>query len=391
MVSTVAGERSVSNRFCCRKVTRSATPARCALSVGVLDPRRIEVDPERPRAEPAGGDGDAAVARSEVDHVVGGADLGDLQHAVHGLARGRNIDDVEALRVDIADREDADANQERGREHSPGDGRSSGLAHAVLVTFAAMSTIRFWQSTPLEIHDVRPQWQTPFASISAGISASRSPMTSRNSRSSGARRSRSTVQPIKLDELRRAAGLFARGRSARLDRVHLLAFLHAGARRLQGWALFCDCDFLLARRYRRARCNMPRTPKAVYCVQHDYRPKETIKMDGAVQTIYPRKNWSSLMLFNCDHPSRAEAHARTRQPRERRLSAPHAMGRGRGDRRAAGRPGTGSKAGTKSRRAGTPNAVHFTRGGPWFEKWQNVDYGDLWCAERDDMLRAKNL
>jgi hypothetical protein len=31
---------------------------------------------------------------------------------------------------------------------------------------------------------------------------------------------------------------------------------------------------------------------------------------------------------------------------------------------------------------GTPNAVHFTRGGPWFEQWQNVDYGDLWLAER---------
>ncbi len=33
---------------------------------------------------------------------------------------------------------------------------------------------------------------------------------------------------------------------------------------------------------------------------------------------------------------------------------------------------------------GTPKVVHFTRGGPWFEHWQNVDYGELWCAERDD-------
>jgi hypothetical protein len=33
--------------------------------------------------------------------------------------------------------------------------------------------------------------------------------------------------------------------------------------------------------------------------------------------------------------------------------------------------------------------VHFTRGGPWFEQWQNVDYGELWCAERDEMLRAE--
>ena len=41
--------------------------------------------------------------------------------------------------------------------------------------------------------------------------------------------------------------------------------------------------------------------------------------------------------------------------------------------------------------SGTPNAVHFTRGGPWFEQWQNVDYGDLWRAERDEMLRARRL
>ena len=39
--------------------------------------------------------------------------------------------------------------------------------------------------------------------------------------------------------------------------------------------------------------------KAVYCVQHDYAPKEKHKMDGQKQTIYPRKNWSSFILFNC--------------------------------------------------------------------------------------------
>ena len=29
-----------------------------------------------------------------------------------------------------------------------------------------------------------------------------------------------------------------------------------------------------------------------------------------------------------------------------------------------------------------PKVVHFTRGGPWFSEWQDVDYGDLWLAER---------
>ena len=97
IVSTVAGERSVSNRFCCRNVTRSVTPARLALSCGIPDPGGIEIDAERPRAEPARGDGDAAVARPEVDHVIRGADLGDLEHAIHGLPRGRNVDDVQTL------------------------------------------------------------------------------------------------------------------------------------------------------------------------------------------------------------------------------------------------------------------------------------------------------
>ncbi|MED6199326.1 hypothetical protein PIB30_074919 [Stylosanthes scabra] len=40
---------------------------------------------------------------------------------------------------------------------------------------------------------------------------------------------------------------------------------------------------------------------AIMCVQHDYTPKETTNMDVAVQTVYPRKNWSSMVLYNCGH------------------------------------------------------------------------------------------
>ncbi len=38
-------------------------------------------------------------------------------------------------------------------------------------------------------------------------------------------------------------------------------------------------------------------------VQHDYVPANAIKMDGKAQTSYPRKNWSSFILFNGAHPS----------------------------------------------------------------------------------------
>ena len=30
-----------------------------------------------------------------------------------------------------------------------------------------------------------------------------------------------------------------------------------------------------------------------------------------------------------------------------------------------------------------PMCVHYTNGGPWFDDWQAVDFGDEWRAERD--------
>lgn len=69
-----------------------------------------------------------------------------------------------------------------------------------------------------------------------------------------------------------------------------------------GWALFMDCDIMargsLARLFEQAN------PKhAVQCVKHVHEPDYRVKMDGQAQTRYARKNWSSVMLFNCDHES----------------------------------------------------------------------------------------
>ncbi len=71
-----------------------------------------------------------------------------------------------------------------------------------------------------------------------------------------------------------------------------------------GWALFMDCDMLVRRDIVQLFA-LADPSKAVMCVQHDYQPSRREKMDGQAQTPYPRKNWSSLMLFNCDHPANA--------------------------------------------------------------------------------------
>lgn len=192
-----------------------------------------------------------------------------------------------------------------------------------------------------------------------------------------------TVSAIKLDDLR-PRGLYTRAVDPLASTEFTYSrFLTPALAGFKGWALFCDSDFLWLGDIA-GLADYARGSKAVYCVQHDYTPKEAVKMDGAVQTAYPRKNWSSLMLFNCEHPS------------VRRLT-PDVVNTETGaylhrmqwaaDEEIGSLPVTWNwlEGWNEKPPTGSPNAVHYTRGGPWFENWQNVDYGDEWRAERDAM------
>ena len=68
----------------------------------------------------------------------------------------------------------------------------------------------------------------------------------------------------------------------------------------KGWALFVDCDFLFLDDVSKL-FELADDQYAVMCVKHDYYPQSDIKMDNKIQHSYPRKNWSSLILWNCSH------------------------------------------------------------------------------------------
>src|SRR6056300_133026 len=71
----------------------------------------------------------------------------------------------------------------------------------------------------------------------------------------------------------------------------------------KGWALFIDCDFVFLNDVKEL-FDQADEKYAVMCVKHDYTPQDgSVKMDGQAQFQYPRKNWSSMMLINCGHPS----------------------------------------------------------------------------------------
>lgn len=70
--------------------------------------------------------------------------------------------------------------------------------------------------------------------------------------------------------------------------------------RQNGWALFVDVDFL----FRADVWDLYRAADrryAVMVVKHRHEPEEDVKMDAQAQTRYPRKNWSSCVLWNMQH------------------------------------------------------------------------------------------
>ena len=70
----------------------------------------------------------------------------------------------------------------------------------------------------------------------------------------------------------------------------------------QGVALFTDGD-VLVREDLRSLFALADPRYAVQVVQHPPLLTEGTKKTGVVQQAYPRKNWSSVILWNCAHPA----------------------------------------------------------------------------------------
>jgi lipopolysaccharide biosynthesis glycosyltransferase len=70
----------------------------------------------------------------------------------------------------------------------------------------------------------------------------------------------------------------------------------------KGWAIFIDGDMILREDIVNL-WNLRNQDHAVQVVKHDYQTKLTTKYLGSKNENYPRKNWSSVILWNCAHPS----------------------------------------------------------------------------------------
>ena len=67
----------------------------------------------------------------------------------------------------------------------------------------------------------------------------------------------------------------------------------------QGWAIFIDGDMIVRDDIMKL-WNLKELDKDVMVVKHDYQTCMPVKYLGAKNEDYPRKNWSSVILWNCN-------------------------------------------------------------------------------------------
>jgi lipopolysaccharide biosynthesis glycosyltransferase len=143
----------------------------------------------------------------------------------------------------------------------------------------------------------------------------------------------------------------------------------------QGKALFLDNDMLCLGDVKEI-ADLDMSYYALRVVKHDYQPENTVKMYGAVQSSYPRKNWSSMMLMDC-----GKLRLWTKDVVEMQTGAYLHRFQDIPDDRIGELPKTWN---TLDWMDDNTKLIHYTNGGPWFEQYLNHPHAAIWFKYRDE-------
>ena len=150
-----------------------------------------------------------------------------------------------------------------------------------------------------------------------------------------------------------------------------------------GWAIWMDCDMLMYADIAEL-WNQRDDNYAVMVKQHDHRPKEDIKFLGQKQTKYGRKNWSSLVMFNCHKCKPLTLKAVNTKPglwlHQFQWLPDEEIGAIKGD---------WNLLINYDEPVPNPKHVHWTAGGPW-HNYKDDPYALDWEREYEDMIKGDN-
>ena len=121
----------------------------------------------------------------------------------------------------------------------------------------------------------------------------------------------------------------------------------------------------------------------VLVCQHDYTPRATTKFLGQPQKAYPRKNWSSLIVFrNSTFPCRRLT---PKYVNEASAADLHRFAWCEDHRIGTLPLSWNYLVDEPNQDQDPPKIVHWTQGGPWFPEYANAEHADAWFRERRSM------
>jgi hypothetical protein len=184
-----------------------------------------------------------------------------------------------------------------------------------------------------------------------------------------------SIAPLKRELLGK---LYTRARGpTESTEFSLTRFLVPALSGYRGWSVFMDCDMLckmdfavVAREIERQR------DKAVLVCKHDYTPGSKRKFLNHIQTVYPRKNWSSVMVFNnarCKALSVEYVNTATGLDLHRFKWVRDAL--------IGELPIEWNWLVGEYKHNPRAKIVHYTLGGPWFREYRDCHYAEEWRKE----------
>lgn len=149
----------------------------------------------------------------------------------------------------------------------------------------------------------------------------------------------------------------------------------------EGWSLFMDADMLVTADI----CelfDLMDDRYAVQVVKHEYTPKNRVKYLDTVQYAYPKKNWSSVMLFNNEKckaltPEYVNTASGLDLHQFKWLESEELIGE---------LPYEWNHLVSDMPLCPDAKNIHYTVGGPYFREYMFCEHADKWHRERANMI-----
>ena len=152
----------------------------------------------------------------------------------------------------------------------------------------------------------------------------------------------------------------------------------------KGWAIYFDGDMICLKdiKYLLDTCN---DDFAVKVVKHNYKTKQTKKYFGQKNENYPRKNWSSVILWNCAHPKNKILTPSFISSRDgaflHRFKWLEDIEIGELEKK-------WNWLAIEYEEISNPNLIHYTLGTPCFEEYKHTSYSDYWEKAFNRLLQG---